>query len=121
MDDTQSYPLYNDERENERTYIPIDLFEPKTDRLPTDTEHKLRELIADNIGRYVRCEFLIGTQCTTIREGVLKEIGTSFIVLYHEDDDSYESCDFYALKFMTFFRCREHARKAMLADRQRRR
>lgn len=121
MEDTQSYPLYNEQRSEDDTYTPIDLFDPKTDRCPTDTDHKLRELIADNIGRFVRCEFLIGTQNIVTKEGILKEIGTSFIVLYHEDEDTFESCDFYALKFMTFYRSREHARRTQWNDRQRRR
>lgn len=126
MEDTQSYPLYNEERKQERiedevSNIRIDLFDPQRKDIPTDTERKLRELISDNIGRYVRCEFLIGTQTTVVREGILSQMGTSFILLYHEEEDTYESCDFYALKFMTFYRCREHSLKVRYPDRQRRR
>ncbi len=104
MDDTQSYPMYNTERPQAETYIPMTFFNGSQAQRPIDVDRTLQEMLADNIDSYVVCEFLIGTQNMTTKEGILHEIGSSFFVLYHPLEDTYESCDFYSVKFVTFYR-----------------
>lgn len=59
--------------------------------------------LAQNIGRYVKVEFLIGTNMLVDREGVLKEVGISYIVLQEPETDDFLLCDIYSIKFVKFF------------------
>lgn len=53
-----------------------------------------------NMGKVMRCEFLIGTQ-TTDRVGRLIEVGASYFVLQGIDPFSTIMCDMFSLKFVT--------------------
>ena len=63
----------------------------------------LQEILAEGIGQYVIVEFLIGTQLLVRREGILTNVGVSYLVLYEELSDTYMLCDLYSVKFATFF------------------
>ena len=63
----------------------------------------LQEILAEGIGQYVMVEFLIGTQLLVRREGILTNVGVSFLVLYEELSNTYMLCDLYSVKFATFF------------------
>ncbi|MEG1416807.1 MAG: hypothetical protein RSC49_09445, partial [Clostridium sp.] len=52
------------------------------------------------IGRYIRCEFLLGTNLLTDKAGVLKEVGINYFVLVDASRDEV-MCDLYSLKFVT--------------------
>ena len=121
MDDTQSYPIYNTDRPEGENYIPMTFFDGNQAQRPIDVDRTLQEMLADNIDSYVVCEFLIGTQNMTTKEGILHEIGSSFFVLYHPLEDTYESCDFYSVKFVTFYRDEQGARPQQPAPQPRRR
>lgn len=57
-----------------------------------------------HIGQSMRVEFLIGADSTMIdRNGVLMEVGESFIVLQPPDSDDLLMCDLYSIKFVTIF------------------
>lgn len=66
-------------------------------------EGSMQQLLSQNTGYYVSCEFLIGTQNLVRREGILYQVGSSFMVLYDVPLQRYIICDFYALKFVTFY------------------
>lgn len=63
----------------------------------------LPEVMADEVGHYIVCQMLIGTNKMVVFEGVLTQVGTNYFVLFDESTNSLTSCDMYALKFVTFF------------------
>ncbi len=60
-------------------------------------------ILQQNLGLYVICEFLIGTENIVAREGILYNVGINFITLYQEEDDRYMLCDLYSLKFIAIY------------------
>ena len=66
--------------------------------------HSFQEALTRGIGHYVICEFLVGQNQLNVREGVLREVGQNYFTLYDEIADTSISCDFYSLKFVTFYR-----------------
>jgi len=55
------------------------------------------------IGRYVKIEFLIGTNMLVDREGVLKDVGISYVILQEPETDDLLLCDIYSIKFVRFY------------------
>ncbi len=74
---------------------------------PTSNEEVYRGSLAailnQNLGVYVECDFLIGTNNIVRKDGVLYAVGNNFVTLYQEADDRYVMCDLYSLKFVTFY------------------
>ena len=66
-------------------------------------KRQIQQILADNIGNFVVCEFLIGTQNMTERSGVLYSVGTGFVVLFEEQTRTYIVCDIFSIKFVTFY------------------
>ena len=62
----------------------------------------MQQILRENVGNYVICEFLVGTQNLERKEGILHSVGVSFLVLYGVYNQEYIVCDFYSLKFVTF-------------------
>ena len=58
--------------------------------------------LQQNIGEYCYIDFLIGTQNLVRKEGILYDVGMSFITLYEPRSKNYIVCDFYSIKFVTF-------------------
>lgn len=63
----------------------------------------LPEVMADEVGHYIICQMLIGTNKMVVFEGVLTQVGNDYFVLFNESTNSLTSCDMYSLKFVTFF------------------
>ena len=63
----------------------------------------IQQILADNVGNFVVCEFLIGTQSLVERSGVLYTVGTGFLVLFEEVSRTYVVCDIFSIKFVTFY------------------
>lgn len=63
----------------------------------------MQELLADNLGLYAVCEFVVGTQDMTAKEGILYSVGRSFLVLYDERQQNFVVCDIFSIKFVTFY------------------
>ena len=61
------------------------------------------QFLSENLGEYVVCEFLIGTELLQTRQGILYSVGTNYLILYEEETATYVICDIYALKFVTFY------------------
>jgi len=55
------------------------------------------------IGRYVKVDFLIGTNLFIDREGILEEVGISYIVLREAGTGNKLMCDIYSIKFVEIF------------------
>ena len=63
----------------------------------------IQQILSDNIGNYVACEFLIGTDSMRVKSGVLYAVGTGFVVLFEEVSRTYIVCDIFSIKFVTFY------------------
>jgi hypothetical protein len=63
----------------------------------------LQEMLRRNIGNYVVVDFLIGTQNITSRQGILFDVGISYLIIYNPADETYILCDMYSVKFVTFY------------------
>lgn len=80
---------------------------------PSAYNGSMQEILRQNVGNYVVCEFLIGTQNQTKKEGILYSVGVSFLTLYDIYNQNYVVCDFYSLKFVTFFDPATFARRGI--------
>ena len=58
--------------------------------------------LADNIGKVVRAEFVVGTNIMTDRVGTLVEVGVNYFVIQDILSRAYVMCDLYSVKFVTF-------------------
>ena len=63
----------------------------------------MQEILSENLGQFVVCEFMIGTQNMVRKEGILYSVGRSYIVLYEEDTQNFILCDIFSIKFVTFY------------------
>ncbi|MBQ7096050.1 MAG: hypothetical protein IJN80_06350 [Clostridia bacterium] len=61
-----------------------------------------QQILASNLGEYCYIDFLIGTQNLVRKEGILYNVGVSFVVLYEPKSMNYDVCDLYSIKFVTF-------------------
>ena len=61
-----------------------------------------QQVLRNNEGQYCIIDFLIGTENLVRKEGILYDVGGSFIVLYEPRSGNYVVCDLYAIKFVTF-------------------
>lgn len=59
--------------------------------------------LTSQIGKYIKIEFLIGTSMLIDREGVLREVGISFIVIEESGTNDMLMCDIYSIKFVRVF------------------
>ena len=60
--------------------------------------------LTTQIGKYVKIEFLIGTSMLIDREGILREVGISYVVLEESGTNDLVMCDIYSIKFVRIFR-----------------
>lgn len=60
--------------------------------------------LTTQIGKYMKFEFLIGTNLFIDREGILKEVGISYIVIEESGTNDLVMCDIYSIKFAKVFR-----------------
>jgi hypothetical protein len=59
--------------------------------------------LTKQIGKYIKVEFLIGTNMIMDREGFLTEVGISYIVLKESGTNDELMCDMYSIKFVRIF------------------
>ena len=55
------------------------------------------------IGKYVKVDFLLGTSTFQDRQGILQEVGISFIVIKENSTNNLIMCDIYSIKFVTVY------------------
>ncbi|MCB2294034.1 hypothetical protein LGK95_10935 [Clostridium algoriphilum] len=68
--------------------------------------------LIEQIGKYIKIEFLIGSNMWIDREGILQEVGISYIVIKETGTNDIIMCDIYSIKFVRVFdnqslKCRE--------------
>lgn len=63
----------------------------------------LQGYLIENIGRYVRIDFLIGTTMLIDKAGELIDVGIDYVVLRETETDDYDICDLYSIKFVKVF------------------
>lgn len=71
--------------------------------LGTGMYGSMQEALADNLGLYAVCEFVVGTQSMETKEGILYSVGRSFVVLYDERQQNFVLCDVFSIKFVTLY------------------
>ena len=59
--------------------------------------------LTTQIGKYVKIEFLIGTTMLIDREGILREVGISYVVINEAGTIDLVMCDIYYIKFVRIF------------------
>lgn len=61
--------------------------------------------LEQHIGYFVVCEFFVGAQQTypVTKYGILYDVGAGYIVLFDDVMNRYIVCDFYSLRFITFY------------------
>ena len=67
-----------------------------------DTEYT-QGYLRTQIGKRIRVTFLIGTNTTQDREGILEKVGISYIVLRETETNTSVLCDIYSIKFVNIF------------------
>ena len=60
--------------------------------------------LKSKIGQYVKIEFLIGTNLFIDREGILKDVGISYVVIQEPETDNELMADIYSIKFVEVFK-----------------
>lgn len=61
-----------------------------------------QEMLSKAIGKYIIVEMLIGNKMY-VKDGILTQVGESYIILYDQESKTYLSCDIYTIKFVRFF------------------
>lgn len=69
-------------------------------------EGSFQQVLADNLGRYVQIDFLVGVQTLVRRSGIIYAVGRSFVVLYDETNQNFVMCDVFSARFVAFFAVR---------------
>lgn len=55
------------------------------------------------IGKRVKIFFLIGTNIIQDRDGIIEDVGISYIILKEAETNNLVLCDIYAIKFVTIY------------------
>lgn len=63
----------------------------------------LQGYLRENIGRYVRIDFLIGTTMLIDKAGELIDVGIDYVILREAETDDHDVCDLYSIKFVKVF------------------
>lgn len=72
---------------------------------PSDTQvlqGSIQRLLAQNLGRQVAAEFLVGANRLICRSGTLYAVNADYLVLRDADSGTFMVGDVYALRFITF-------------------
>jgi len=65
-----------------------------------DNSNYLQDYLKSVIGRLLKVDFLIGNETIISKEGILKEVGTDYIVLEMIQSYDLTVCDLYSIKFV---------------------
>ena len=63
----------------------------------------MQQLLSENLGKFVMADFLIGVSSIVRRVGILYSVGRGFVVIYDENYHTFQVCDIFSLKFVTFY------------------
>lgn len=76
---------------------------PQQDFNTPALQGSFQQILSENLGQYVVVQFLIGTQTTEQKSGILYAVGSSFLTLFEEESQTFVVCDMFAVKFVTFY------------------
>ena len=77
--------------------------EPMTEFDSPGLQGSMQQLLAENLGKFVLADFLVGVSTIVRRVGILYSVGRGFVVIYNEDYRTFQVCDIFSLKFISFF------------------
>ena len=63
----------------------------------------MQNILSQNVGEYVVAEFLIGTGLIMRKQGILYDVGTSFVTLFDDRERNFIVCDIFSIKFVYFY------------------
>lgn len=63
----------------------------------------MQNILSQNVGEYVVVEFLIGTGLIMRKQGILYDVGTSFVTLFDDRERNFIVCDIFSIKFVYFY------------------
>lgn len=63
----------------------------------------MQNILSQNLGEYVVVEFLIGTTLIMRKQGILYDVGTSFVTLFDDRERNFIVCDIFSIKFVYFY------------------
>lgn len=66
----------------------------------SDNSQYLQEYLKTIISRFIKVDFLLGDSNLISKEGILKEVGTDYIVLEMIQSNDLLACDIYSIKFV---------------------
>lgn len=72
-------------------------------RVTAESLQYLNGFLRTQIGKLAEIEFLIGTNTTVIKRGYLTAIGANYLILQDVNSRQMTVCDFYNIKFVTFY------------------
>ncbi|WP_026884136.1 hypothetical protein [Clostridium akagii] len=70
---------------------------------PTMSPEYTQGYLQTQIGKRIRAQFLIGSNSTQDRVGILTKVGISYIIIQNEDTNTAELCDLYSVKFVDIY------------------
>ncbi len=65
-----------------------------------DNSLYLQDYLKTVTGRLIKADFLIGDNNLITKEGILKEVGTDYIILEMLQSNDLLACDIYSIKFV---------------------
>jgi len=71
--------------------------------LTLESTEYLNGYLRTKIGEKVKVDFLIGTGTLVDKFGTLLSVGANFITIKQAETDDIVVCDFYTIKFITFY------------------
>lgn len=77
--------------------------EPMSEFDSPGLQGSMQQLLAENLGKFVLADFLVGVSTLVRRVGILYSVGRGFVVIYSEDYRTFQVCDIFSLKFISFF------------------
>lgn len=77
--------------------------EPMSEFESPGLQGSMQQLLAENLGKFVMADFLVGVSTLVRRVGILYSVGRGFVVIYSEDYRTFQVCDIFSLKFISFF------------------
>ncbi len=90
----------NSIREREGINLPP---EPSSEFETPGMQGSMQQLLSENLGKFVLADFLVGVSSIVRRVGILYSVGRGFVVIYNEDYHTFQVCDIFSLKFVSFF------------------
>lgn len=76
---------------------------PSQDFISAALQGSIQQILAENLGKKADCEFLVGSDTTETKSGILQYAGNGSIVLYDEASGNYLICDACSIKFATLY------------------